>query len=249
MPKKKCKCEEGAPGWMTTFADMMTLLLCFFVLIVSFSEIKKDDKYQAVVEEIQEAFGMKGGGGKLPTDDDPALSLLQILETTRLRQERVDERSQAEDQGIDGRTREVTTVREGDLYVIGGRITFEPGSADLSSEARDQLRAVIDQVAGLRNLLQVRGHAAAREVAPDGTPVEDLYGLSYARARAVGQFLTSEAVGIDPARVRLMAVGAAEPLNNRSFTTAAQEPNRRVEVMLADALVKDFTQDQTPSVR
>jgi len=243
MPKKKCKCEEGAPGWMTTFADMMTLLLCFFVLIVSFSEIKKDDKYQAVVEEIQEAFGMHGGGGKLPTDDDPALSLLQILETTQLQRERIEEQSRAEDPGVDGKTRDVTTVREGDLYVVGGRITFEPGSADLTPEARRQLMSIVPEIRGIRNLVQVRGHAAAREVATDGTPVDDLVGLSYARAKAVGDFLTSEAVGIDPARVRLMAVGPAEPLNNRSFTTAEQEPNRRVEVMLADALVKDFTQD------
>ncbi len=243
MAKKKCKCEPGAPGWMTTFADMMTLLLCFFVLIVSFSEIKKDDKYQAVVEEIQEAFGMKGGGGKLPTDDDPALSLLQILETTQLQRERIEEQSRAEDPGVDGKTRDVTTVREGDLYVVGGRITFEPGSADLSPEARRQLMGIVPQISGLRNLVQVRGHAAAREVATDGTPVLDLVGLSYARAKAVGDFLTSEAVGIDAARVRLMAVGPAEPLNNRSFTTAEQEPNRRVEVMLADALVRDFTQD------
>jgi len=243
MPKKKCQCEEGAPGWMTTFADMMTLLLCFFVLIVSFSEIKKDDKYQAVVEEIQEAFGMHGGGGKLPTDDDPALSLLQILETTQLQRERIEEQSRAEDPGVDGKTRDVTTVREGDLYVVGGRITFEPGSADLTPEARRQLMSIVPEIRGIRNLVQVRGHAAAREVATDGTPVDDLVGLSYARAKAVGDFLTSEAVGIDPARVRLMAVGPAEPLNNRSFTTAEQEPNRRVEVMLADALVKDFTQD------
>jgi len=243
MAKKKCQCEEGAPGWMTTFADMMTLLLCFFVLIVSFSEIKKDDKYQAVVEEIQEAFGMHGGGGKLPTDDDPALSLLQILETTQLQRERIEEQSRAEDPGVDGKTRDVTTVREGDLYVVGGRITFEPGSADLTPEARRQLMSIVPEIRGIRNLVQVRGHAAAREVATDGAPVDDLVGLSYARAKAVGDFLTSEAVGIDPARVRLMAVGPAEPLNNRSFTTAEQEPNRRVEVMLADALVKDFTQD------
>jgi chemotaxis protein MotB len=243
MAKKKCQCEAGAPGWMTTFADMMTLLLCFFVLIVSFSEIKKDDKYQAVVEEIQEAFGMHGGGGKLPTDDDPALSLLQILETTQLQRERIEEQSRAEDPGVDGKTRDVTTVREGDLYVVGGRITFEPGSADLTPEARRQLMGIVPEIRGIRNLVQVRGHAAAREVATDGTPVGDLVGLSYARAKAVGNFLTSEAVGIDPARVRLMAVGPAEPLNNRSFTTAEQEPNRRVEVMLADALVKDFTQD------
>ena len=240
---KKCKCEPGAPGWMTTFADMMTLLLCFFVLIVSFSEVKKEDKYQAVVEEIQEAFGMYGGGGRLPTDDDPALSLLQILETTRLRQEKVISHSQSRDPGIDGKTRRVTTVRDDDTYVVGGRITFEPGSADLSPEAKRQILNFVPEIRGIRNLIKIKGHAASREVSPDGTPIEDLYGLSYRRAKAVGDFLTSEAAGIDAARVRLVAVGAAEPLNNRPFDSAGQQPNRRVEVMQSDALVKDFTTD------
>ncbi len=241
---RKCKCPPaGAPEWMTTFADMMTLLLCFFVLIVSFSEIKQDEKFQAVVEEIKEAFGMQGGGGKLPTNDDPALSLLQILETTRMRHEKIISRSQSQDPGIDGKTRQVTTVRDEDVYVIGGRITFEPGSADLSPEARRQIMGFVPEIKGLQNLLKIKGHAASREVSPDGTPIDDLYGLSYQRARAVGDFLTSETVGIDPARVRLVAVGPAEPLNNRPFTAAGQQPNRRVEVMQSNALVKDFTTD------
>jgi len=241
---KKCKCPpEGAPGWMTTFADMMTLLLCFFVLIVAFSEVKKEDKYQAVVEEIQQAFGMHGGGGRLPTDDDPALSLLQILETTRLRQEKILAQSRAEDPGVDGKTRDVKTVREGDNYVIGGRISFEPGSADLRPEAKRQILNIVPELRGIRNLVKVKGHAASREVSPDGSPIDDLVGLSYQRARAVGDFLASEAVGIEPARIRLVAAGPAEPLNNRPFTTADQEPNRRVEIMLSESLVKDFTDD------
>ena len=36
MAKDKCpECEAGSPAWMTTFSDLMSLLLCFFVLIVS----------------------------------------------------------------------------------------------------------------------------------------------------------------------------------------------------------------------
>ena len=42
MPKKKEEQEEGAPAWMVTYGDMVTLLLCFFVLLFSMSEIKKD---------------------------------------------------------------------------------------------------------------------------------------------------------------------------------------------------------------
>lgn len=56
--KKKCpECKPGAPLWMATFADMATLLMAFFVLILSFSETKVD-KYKAVVGSLENAFGM-----------------------------------------------------------------------------------------------------------------------------------------------------------------------------------------------
>ena len=104
MAKKGCKCPpEGAPAWMLTYGDMMTLLLCFFVLIVSFSEIKKEDEFLAVVREIQKAFGMKGGGGKMPTNEDPSMSLIERLEALRLRFEIRPNYSNTEEPGMEGR--------------------------------------------------------------------------------------------------------------------------------------------------
>lgn len=57
---EKCKCpkpEAGAPAWMVTFADLMSLLVCFFVLIVSFS-IQDKQKLQVVAGSLKEAFGV-----------------------------------------------------------------------------------------------------------------------------------------------------------------------------------------------
>jgi flagellar motor protein MotB len=45
---------------MVTFGDMMSLLLCFFVIIVSMSEIKKDERFQVVMESLRKAFGNTG---------------------------------------------------------------------------------------------------------------------------------------------------------------------------------------------
>jgi len=50
--------QEGAPDWIVTFADLMSLLVCFFVLIISFS-IQDKEKLQVVAGSMREAFGIK----------------------------------------------------------------------------------------------------------------------------------------------------------------------------------------------
>lgn len=244
MAKKKCKCPpEGAPAWMLTYGDMMTLLLCFFVLIVSFSEIKKEDMWQAVVEEIQQAFGMKGGGGKLPTKDDPALSFIERIEAMRIEHHRIPKKSNVDDPGMEGREREVTTVRKGMLFVVGGRVTFEPGSADLSQQAKVTLRRGAELIRGRNQIVEIRGHTARGELGHTSA-FRDLRDLALARAEAVEEFLASTEVGLRRERFRLVAVADREPLEPRGYRSSEQLNNRRVEVFETEVLVKQMTQPE-----
>ena len=61
-PKKKeeeCpRCDKGAPAWMATFADMATLLMAFFVLILSFSSVNVP-RFEQVAGSLKLAFGIK----------------------------------------------------------------------------------------------------------------------------------------------------------------------------------------------
>ncbi|ADZ69271.1 OmpA/MotB family protein [Polymorphum gilvum] len=57
MAKKKQQ-SSGAPEWLVTFADLMSLLVCFFVLIISFS-IQDREKMQVVAGSMRDAFGVK----------------------------------------------------------------------------------------------------------------------------------------------------------------------------------------------
>ena len=50
--------EKGAPLWMVTFGDLMSLLLCFFVLLLSFSEIDAQ-KYKELAGSMSKAFGVQ----------------------------------------------------------------------------------------------------------------------------------------------------------------------------------------------
>ncbi len=240
--KKKCP-PEGAPEWVLTFGDMMSLLLTFFILLVSLSEIKKEDEWKAVVEEVKKSFGMKGGGGRLPTDNDPALTLVQILETVQNQQRKEEHTSNTDDPGMTGRDQRVTTVREGDFIPVGGKITFQPGSADLSDRAKSLIRAFIENeefdIRGTNYIVELRGHAATAEsdLVQQGI---DLWDLSYLRAKAVMQYLISDEIGLKREQIRLISNADREPLEKQAYTSAEQQVNRRVEIMVSENIIKDY---------
>ena len=58
QPEDQPPCEEGAPGWVVTFGDMMSLLLTFFILLLSFATMDKI-KYKVLSGSIQSAFGVQ----------------------------------------------------------------------------------------------------------------------------------------------------------------------------------------------
>ena len=52
------KCAAGLPPWLATFADLMSLLMCFFVLLLSFSEIDAI-RFKKMAESMKDAFGVQ----------------------------------------------------------------------------------------------------------------------------------------------------------------------------------------------
>jgi len=74
MAKKKAPVIEGAPDWIVTFADLMSLLVCFFVLLISFS-IQDDKKLQVVAGSMRDAFGIReqiNKAGMIEREGSPA---------------------------------------------------------------------------------------------------------------------------------------------------------------------------------
>ena len=61
----------GAPAWIITFADMMALLLCFFILLQMFSELKRDREYQRVANAVKTAFGSPARSVSCPRTMSP----------------------------------------------------------------------------------------------------------------------------------------------------------------------------------
>lgn len=74
MAKMEAPVIEGAPMWIVTFADLMSLLVCFFVLLISFS-IQDDQKLQVVAGSMRDAFGIRkeiAKAGMIEREGSPA---------------------------------------------------------------------------------------------------------------------------------------------------------------------------------
>lgn len=239
--KKKCKCEGGIPEWVVTYGDMMSLLLTFFILLAAFSELKKDHEYQKVITAVKEAFGYAGGIGVMPTRDPPLRSMIETLEAMAKKQLDENTMSQASVEGPQGKRVKVSRVQDGLMFTLGGSLGFEPGSAVLLPTAREPLLKVAKLLRGRNNKVEIRGHAATKTLMP-GSKFEDLWDLSYARAKAVKEFLVLEG-GLHQDVMIVMALSDTEPVAPRTYSPEAQAENRRVEIIMTEAMVDDVHPD------
>lgn len=235
--RNKQEAPAGAPDWLVTYGDAMTLLLCFFVIIVSFSEIKENERFQEVMESLKQAFGgYPGAPGKAPTTDIAANTLIARLMELELPEES-EKKGDSEDEGIHGRKIRVTNVRDGIEVVVGGRIAFERFSASLLPEARELLAAAAEQIRGYNTKILIRGHAT-REPLPADSMYDDARDLSFARAKAVANELQRH--GVRGVRQTLVAVGDSEPLVRQAYTEERRALNRRVEILVTEDLIEDY---------
>jgi chemotaxis protein MotB len=230
---------SGAPAWMVTFGDMMALLLCFFVLLQAFSELKDEQQYTRVVRAIQEAFGYSGEAGRMPIEDAPLQSLIQKLETAASNHAQgTAAQGAAVTEGIDGPFVKVTRMTDGIIFTLGGPNMFEHLSATVSAPGRLELERLAAVLAGRNNRIIIRGHAAAIHLPSDGE-WRHLDDLSYARAAAVRDILVP--LGVSDDALRLEAVGDREPAEARAHTATDIALNRRVDIVLTEEAAADMT--------
>jgi chemotaxis protein MotB len=232
--------SHEVPGWVVTFGDMMALLLCFFILLQMFSELKEDREYQRVITAIKEAFGYSGGIGVLPIDDPPVRSIVEQLESMAVKQYEGTKSSRAQIESLEGPHLRVKKVREGLMFTIGGPTSFDEGSAEIKPSVRAELEKLAVLLDGRDNKILVRGHAAAMYL-PPSSPWKDLDELSYARARNVQAVLVE--LGLEDRVFRIEAVGTREPVRPRAHEPAEAAENRRVEIILTEELVEEANTD------
>lgn len=231
--------QPPVPDWFVSFADMMTLLLTMFVMLLSFSEPKKDDKFNAVVAQLQRQFGKDGStlgslsGGVIARHT----AIAKAATTTRLKRH-------AAIMGETFRTdMPVTVARHSSRRSIGSGIFFREGSVQLNAQARDQLRQWSSQLAEQSHTIEICGHLT-RDAIDVSASYEDRWEQAFLRSRAVMRYLVDE-LRLDARRVRI-AVGTPAEQPSQSAGSTDSDTGPSVELYLLDEVARQTSASDVP---
>jgi len=234
----------GIPEWVVTFGDMMSLLLTFFIMLVSMSEMKEDQKYQALVDSIRQRFGYDGAMVSLaPGQMRPRNSTFQHLATLGRARRANTMNGGDKVKAPVGENPRVRTIRQGRQPTVGGVIYFDEGKAELVDENKKQLQIVAQVIGGKSQKIEVRGHTSRKPVDPKSGH-HDRWELAFDRCRAVMRELVG--LGIDHHRFRLAIAADNEPAH-LGIEPETRRQNSRVEIVMLDETVQDL--EGTPEER
>lgn len=245
MARKKGGGDEGGgQEWMNTYSDLVTLLMCFFVLLFSMSSVDaekweafvkafnkmgdqtsqivinaNDDEGDAPITNSGDAYQMEVNDGEelatLPTDFDELFAFLKEF---------------VEESGLDSSV-EVMTDGENAVYIrFQNNVFFAADASDLLPDGLyilnflgDCLAAVQDQI----YVISINGHTA--DVGFDDYAVSE-WMLSSERAGRVADYLDSEK-HVDATKLRPMGYGKSFPVADNS-TDEGRQQNRRVDMTI-----------------
>ena len=217
----------GAPEWMVTYGDMMSLLLCFFIMLVAMSEVKSE-KFKRALESIRSAFGSSRQTittvpGSHPITANSVEEQLKIVVSPHGDPKNM---GGAETASLRGNEYLCKTVSEGLMITFGLAAPFERGSAELNERLKGELSDLVEHVRGYTNRIIVRGHCSSDEL--DLSDI-DKWKLGFDRARVVADYLMS--IDIAERRLRLASLANTQPLKS-NLTPQGRASNRRIEVIV-----------------
>jgi chemotaxis protein MotB len=235
MAKKcKCECPECMPEWLATFGDLMSLLLCFFVLLLSMSTMDAK-KVEEAIGSLAGALSVLEGG----TQSEVSRNRNQIatpIEKTQETAQTVNKLSQAIQefkQFTKGGQGPAITLQEGEegfFIRLPADITFKSGSAEITDEDSllflKRISIIIKEYLPKNIEIQVKGFTD-NIPPPKTSPYSDNWELSAARALSVLKILIKN--GVNPKQLSAAAYGEYHPIASNN-TAEGRAKNRRVEI-------------------
>ncbi|MCP4133253.1 MAG: flagellar motor protein MotB [bacterium] len=229
--QKKKKCPVGAPGWMVSWSDMTTLLLTFFIILMSFAEIDGKDFY-LVLSSFRGSLGMFQGGyslsaGRLEELGQNMMNLPSVKMGRALSKSLKNAVSIFKPEIRSKKVRVTEDIR-GLVITLSGDAFFAPGSAVLKDGTRDILKKIGNVVNRVPNFVRIEGHTDSRIIDSKNYPTN--WELSSARSINVLRYMTEEEK-VNSKKLSTGAFGEQRPLDDNN-TPEGRAYNRRVDIVI-----------------
>ncbi len=228
--RRKAHVEEAhanSERWLLTYADLITLLLVFFVVMYSMSKADQE-KFSRVNASLQRAFGglvLQGDDRTALGSDSGSMSGNSVMED--LLGMRTEIGRLKGNMGLQNQVN-VGLEKDGIAITLAGSLLFDSGRAELRPEALGALDGIADIIRTMPNNIRVEGHTDNIPVDSDIFPTN--WELSVARATAVTRYL-AEIDRIPARRLSAQGYGEFKPIaDNKSRDSRAM--NRRVEILV-----------------
>ncbi|BDV00053.1 hypothetical protein TDMWS_01380 [Thermodesulfomicrobium sp. WS] len=230
--------DGGVPAWMVTFSDLMTLLLTFFVLLLSMASMMDERRTKEALGSVFGSFGF-GTAGYNPLTTSPRPDAFEPGPINDVRDLESIKPLLWEDPSWDLRFESNRFIQR---LGIGADTLFAPDSAELSPQGQGLLRRIAPVLRAAEYPFRIAGHAGLlRDEKGDAYRIraeamDDSWELSLRRAQAVADFLIQE--GVSATKMRVEGFGRFRPRTTNE-TPEGRRQNRRVEITL-DRRVVDW---------
>ena len=237
MAKKNITYEikVGAPEYMNTYGDMMTLLLCFFVLLFAMSNIDAK-KFEAIVMSFQGSLGVLDGGNTLSSESKIEKGSVfeeqssSVAESNNFEKLEKQIKEYLEENKLEKQI-SISNEEEGLVLRFQDSSLFDQGSATLKPQSYN----VLKYVGGILKSKNFKDKFVSVEGHTDNVPIststhQSNWELSSNRASNVVRYLI-ENQGIDPKRLSTAGYGEYQPVAPND-TPANMAKNRRVDIMI-----------------
>lgn len=242
MKKSQDEPKKGAPAYMNTYGDMMTLLLCFFVLLFSMSTVDAA-KFKAFIDSFSGSTGLLDGGEIILSEAGmlgngmkqfPSEGVITDVHGDALNQELQRVQKEIEQFIYEKKIDDLVGVeKRGDAIIMTFKdvLLFETGKAVLKPAAVP----VLSQLGTHLGNYMKDGYKMKFEGHTDNVPIHTAqfpsnWELSSARAIAVAKFFIDE-MSFSPEGISAEGYGEYEPVADNS-TPEGRAQNRRVEIKL-----------------
>ncbi|OJZ17418.1 MAG: flagellar motor protein MotD [Thiobacillus sp. 65-29] len=231
--------HENHDRWLISYADFITLLFAFFVVMYAVSAVN-EQKYRVVAESLGGAFGKVTVGGQAPLAPPagPATHAVAPPERNPLVQEEAAYMNEVASGLLDvlgplvkeGKVR-ITQGRRGVSIEINANVLFQPGKAELEPGSLEVLRAVAGRLRDEPFNLEITGHTDLLPIS--NSSFASNWELSAVRATSVVRHLAANGIASE----RMQAIGreATRPVAPNN-TPEGRARNRRVELMILSGL-------------